>query len=43
MEQCTQQGVAVIATAHGFSINDVMSNPALKGLFGGVQTVILSD
>jgi stage III sporulation protein AA len=38
-----QRGVQLIATAHGRTIDDIIKNPPLMNLIGGVQTVCLSD
>jgi stage III sporulation protein SpoIIIAA len=37
-----QRGVQLIATTHGRTLADVILNPDLRGLLGGVNTVILS-
>jgi stage III sporulation protein SpoIIIAA len=37
-----QRGVQLIATTHGRSLSDVIQNPHLRDLLGGVNTVILS-
>jgi len=38
-----ERGVQLIATAHGNSLENLVSNPTLSDLVGGVQTVILGD
>ena len=38
-----ERGVMLIGTAHGLSLKNLVSNPALVDLVGGVQTVTLSD
>jgi len=38
-----QRGVRLIATAHGRSLADIVRNPILSPLIGGVSTVTLSD
>lgn len=38
-----QRGVQLIATAHGNTLEDVVNNPALRDLIGGIKTVTLSD
>jgi len=38
-----ERGVQLIATAHGTSLENLISNPMLSDLVGGVQTVILGD
>ena len=38
-----ERGVQLIATAHGRYIGDVMKNPVLADLVGGVQSVTLGD
>lgn len=37
-----QRGVQLIATTHGRSLADIISNPHLRDLLGGMNTVILS-
>lgn len=38
-----ERGVQLIGTAHGTSLENILSNPTLSDLVGGIQTVILSD
>lgn len=38
-----QRGVQLIATAHGTHLDNIMNNPTLSGLVGGLQTVVLGD
>ena len=38
-----ERGVQLIATAHGKILENLVSNPTLSDLVGGVQTVILGD
>jgi stage III sporulation protein SpoIIIAA len=38
-----ERGVQLIGTAHGNSLENVVANPTLADLVGGVQTVTLSD
>lgn len=38
-----ERGVQLIATAHGNTLENLVSNPTLNDLVGGVQTVTLSD
>jgi stage III sporulation protein SpoIIIAA len=38
-----ERGVQLIATAHGNTLENIMSNPTLADLIGGVQAVTLSD
>lgn len=38
-----ERGVQLIATAHGRTLDNLVSNPTLSDLVGGVQTVILGD
>src|SRR6267142_406387 len=38
-----ERGVQLIATAHGNSIDNLLMNPTLADLLGGIQTVTLSD
>src|SRR5438046_947348 len=38
-----ERGVQLIATAHGNTLENLMLNPTLSDLVGGVQTVTLGD
>ncbi|MCH7593883.1 MAG: AAA family ATPase [Chloroflexi bacterium] len=38
-----ERGVQLIATAHGNTLSNLMSNPTLSDLVGGTQTVTLGD
>ncbi len=38
-----ERGVQLVATAHGNSLDNLLMNPTLSDLVGGVQTVTLSD
>lgn len=38
-----QRGVQLVATAHGRTLQDLIDNPELKDLIGGVKTVTISD
>src|SRR3989338_8579223 len=38
-----ERGVQLIGTAHGNSLENVVSNPTLSDLVGGIQSVILGD
>jgi stage III sporulation protein SpoIIIAA len=38
-----QRGVQLIATAHGHALANVLKNPSLVGLVGGVESVTLGD
>src|SRR5918998_3069463 len=38
-----ERGVQLVATAHGNTLENLMLNPTLCDLIGGVQTVTLSD
>ncbi len=38
-----ERGVQLIATAHGNTLENIMSNPTLADLIGGIQAVTLSD
>ena len=38
-----ERGVQLIATAHGNTLENLMLNPTLTDLVGGIQTVTLSD
>src|SRR5438132_5645194 len=38
-----ERGVQLIATAHGNSLENLLVNPTLNDLLGGIQTVTLSD
>jgi stage III sporulation protein SpoIIIAA len=37
------RGVLLVATAHGSSLSDLLSNPDLRDLVGGVKAVSLGD
>ncbi len=38
-----ERGVQLVATAHGITLDNLIMNPTLSDLVGGVQPVILSD
>jgi stage III sporulation protein SpoIIIAA len=38
-----ERGVQLVATAHGNALTNLMMNPTLADLIGGIQTVTLSD
>lgn len=38
-----ERGVMLVATAHGNSLDNLLMNPTLSDLVGGIQTVTLSD
>src|SRR5207237_4244251 len=38
-----ERGVQLIATAHGNSLDNLLMNPTLSDLLGGIQAVTLSD
>jgi len=38
-----ERGVQLVATAHGNSLENLLMNPTLSDMIGGVQTVTLSD
>ena len=38
-----ERGVQLIATAHGNTLDNIIMNPTLSDLVGGIQAVILSD
>ncbi|MFA5878715.1 MAG: R3H domain-containing nucleic acid-binding protein [Candidatus Margulisiibacteriota bacterium] len=38
-----ERGVQLVATAHGHTIENLIKNPTLSDLIGGIQTVILGD
>ena len=38
-----ERGVVLIGTAHGQVLGNVMKNPSLRDLVGGIQTVIIGD
>ncbi len=38
-----ERGVQLVATAHGNTLENLMMNPTLADLIGGIQTVILGD
>ncbi len=38
-----ERGVVLIGTAHGITLDNLIANPTLSDLVGGIQTVILGD
>lgn len=38
-----QRGVLLVSTAHGNSLGDLLRNPDLQGLMGGIKAVTLGD
>lgn len=38
-----ERGVQLIATAHGMSLENLIKNPTLSDLLGGIQSVVLGD
>src|SRR5260370_9265007 len=38
-----ERGVQLVATAHGNSLGNLLMNPTLSDLVGGIQTVTLGD
>ena len=38
-----ERGIQLIATAHGNSLHNLITNPTLNGLVGGIENVILGD
>lgn len=38
-----QRGVLLVSTAHGNSLGDLLRNPDLQGLIGGIKAVTLGD
>lgn len=38
-----ERGVVLIGTAHGLTLENIVSNPTLSDLAGGIQSVILGD
>lgn len=38
-----ERGVQLIATAHGYALENIIKNPMLSDLIGGIQSVILGD
>ncbi len=38
-----ERGVQLIGTAHGNTLENLMMNPTLSDLIGGIQSVTLSD
>jgi stage III sporulation protein SpoIIIAA len=40
---CLPEGVMLVATAHGNELENVLKNPSLADLVGGIQSVTLGD
>jgi stage III sporulation protein AA len=38
-----ERGVKLVATAHGYNIENLIKNPTLSDMVGGIQSVILGD
>ena len=38
-----ERGVQLLATAHGYNLSNIIKNPILSDLVGGVQNVVLGD
>jgi stage III sporulation protein AA len=38
-----ERGVQLVATAHGYNLENVVKNPVLSNLIGGVQSVVIGD
>jgi stage III sporulation protein SpoIIIAA len=38
-----QRGVQLVATAHGNELQNLVKNPALSDLIGGIQSVTLGE
>jgi len=38
-----ERGVQLVATAHGYTLENLVKNPMLSDLIGGIQSVILGD
>ncbi len=38
-----ERGVQLVATAHGYTLENIIKNPTISDLVGGVQTVVLGD
>ena len=38
-----QRGVAVVATAHGTNLQNLLYNPTLNSLVGGKQKMVIGD
>ena len=38
-----ERGVQLVATAHGYNLENLIKNPILSNLIGGVQTVVIGD
>ena len=43
VKSIVQRGVAIVATAHGVSLDSLIKNPDLNVLLGGLQSVTVSD
>jgi stage III sporulation protein AA len=38
-----ERGVQLVATAHGYTLENIIKNPTISDLLGGVQSVVLGD
>ncbi|NDC82897.1 hypothetical protein EB093_04445 [bacterium] len=38
-----ERGIQLVATAHGYTLENLIKNPTLSDLIGGIQSVILGD
>jgi len=38
-----ERGVQLVATAHGYTLENIIKNPTISDLVGGIQSVILGD
>jgi stage III sporulation protein AA len=38
-----ERGVQLVATAHGYTLENIIKNPTVSDLVGGIQTVVLGD
>lgn len=43
IQDIAQRGVAVVATAHGTSLKQLLESPVLNSLVGGKQKVVVGD
>ena len=43
LRDIAERGVAVVATAHGTTLQQLLDNPTLNGLVGGKKQMVIGD